>query len=89
MSDNVNPSPEVEKTKAEKIYDSVNKLEIYEVVESKRSTIKELVKLIKQMGELDVTKGSDRNKLAKLMEKSSDQLFAVSVIDKVLKEKDF
>jgi hypothetical protein len=87
MSDVVNQ--ESGKSKEEKVYESVKDLDVMEVVNRKSSTIKELTKIIKQMNELDVVKGSDRTKLSKLMEKASDLLIAESVITKVLKEKDF
>jgi hypothetical protein len=80
---------ETEKSKSEKIYDSMKDLDVIEVVSKKSSIIKDVEKNLKLMALLDVTKGAERSKLGKMMDKTQDLLLSISIADKVLKEKDF
>ncbi len=60
-----------------------------ELVGKKAQAIKDLDKSLKHMGAIEVAKAGERAKLGKIMEKVSDMLGAISVIDRLLKEKDF
>ena len=76
-------------SRAEQLYNSLKELEALELVAKKTPAIKDLEKVLKQMALVDVTKGTERAKLSKTLERVNDAILLVSTIDRLLKEKDF
>lgn len=78
-----------ELSRVEQLYESMKNLEALDLATKKGPAIKELEKLIKQIGSIDVSKGSERLKITKLFDKINDTLLSISTIDRLLKEKDY
>lgn len=78
-----------QQSRADQIYNSLKELDALELVAKKGPAIKELDKVLKQLGAVDVTKGAERAKLGKTLEKINDSILLVQTIDRLLKEKDF
>jgi hypothetical protein len=78
-----------QQNRAEQLCNSLKELDALELVSKKSPAIKELEKVLKQMASVDVTKGTERAKLGKTLEKVNDAILLVSTIDRLLKEKDF
>lgn len=75
--------------KKEELMTSMKDLEVMDLIAKKTSAIKDLDKQIKQLGELQSSKRSERSKIGKSLDKMQDQLVLIEVIDKLLQDKDF
>lgn len=81
MSENL----DLEKSK----YESLKDLAPMDLIARKQTMLKELKKAREALLAFDTDKASERQKMAKALEKLEDQLTSLVVIDKLLKEKDF
>jgi hypothetical protein len=79
----------VTQDRAKQVYDSLKDQDGLKLSQKKGSLVQDLSKVLKQIGEIDVTKGKEREKLFKLFDKVNDIILSISVVERLLKEKDF
>jgi hypothetical protein len=78
------------KNRTDQIYESLKDLDGLKLSQKKGLIVKDLQKVQKQLSEVDLTKGKEREKFVKIFNgKATDLLLSIEVVEKLLKEKDF
>jgi hypothetical protein len=78
------------KNRTDQIYESLKDLDGLKLSQKKGLIVQDLQKVQKQLSEVDLTKGKEREKFVKIFNgKATDLLLSIEVVEKLLKEKDF
>ena len=64
-------------------------MESTDLIQEKVKRLKNLQRLMQESSACDVTKGAERTKLLRIVNSITDELSHISLIEKVIKEKDF